>query len=444
MDSLAVEGTVFEHAIATCPATGPSVASIITGVHRAAHGVMRNGVRLRSEVTTLAEVLREHGFRTAAVLANPVVSGKGFEQGFDAFDMAPDLKRGGPAMFEGSAVVKQARRLLDDVGEKRFFLWVHFMDPHGPYFPPARYRARFPTTSYLRPGEKRLPLSASNYGYGIIPKYQRLRRLDHPAGYRARYDAEIRYTDDLVRGLVRLLERRGLWRRTIFVLTADHGESLGDHGVYFQHGWHAYDGTLRVPLLIRAPGLVPAGGRVDASVSLVDVAPTILDLLGILSPPGIEGRSLRPLMAGTGTDRSAFAQTYYGNRLIVLQRGPWKYILTPGPPVRRRSLPGFPSVKYGPQDPRGGDGWKQHWPTQRREELYHLPIDPGETHNLARERPAVTRRFRRKLRRWLKGQEIRARRRIARDGAEAAAKRTLWETPSRTTTQQLRALGYLD
>jgi arylsulfatase A-like enzyme len=384
--------------------------------------VVRNDVALREEVRSLAEILRDSGYRTAGTVANPLLESRfGFGQGFEHFSMPPTIELLGPGMLEGSAVVREAERLLDVVGDDPFFLWLHFMDPHGPYFPPERYRALFDAQRYLRTGEGDLAIAKSNYGFRIVPAYQAVENRGSPADYRARYDAEIRYTDDHVDAVLRALRSRGLLERSIVVLTADHGESLGEHDYYFQHGMLAYENSLRVPLLVRAPGLVPAGRRITPSISLIDVAPTILDLLGIDAANEMEGRSLLPLLRGEPRDRAAFAQTPYGDGRIALRFGAHKYIFSP--PMR----PTFfqPGVTEYPLRP-----------TPAREELYDLTTDPGETRDLAPDRGAMVRRFRRRVERWLAVQGIRQARSSTGDAAQAS--------PDPAITRQLQALGYVD
>jgi arylsulfatase A-like enzyme len=417
LDALARESTLFESAITTCPATAPALASLLTGLHRAAHGVRRNGSQLPPTVRVLAEILKEHGFHTAAVVANPIVDHKGFERGFDTFTMAPSPPALGLAQYNGETVLPEVERVLDRLTPP-FFVWVHFMDPHGPYFPPADYRALFDATSYRWPGEEPLPLSETNYGLGTIPRYQQVGMEREPAGYRARYDAEVRYTDDHLRRLVGLLQTRGLWQQSLFVLTADHGESLGEHDYYFQHGWFLYDDALRVPLLLRAEGVLPAGQRVAQTVSLIDIAPTVLNLLGLPPPEAMEGRSLLALIRGREKDhRPVFAESEYGNRLVALRLDDEKYIFTPRP---------LPSAQNAPRR----DAWKAAWPTAAGRELYDLATDPGETANLATRRRQHLHDLARRVRAWRRSQAARALSDLSPLTPEII--------------RQLRALGYVD
>jgi arylsulfatase A-like enzyme len=434
IDALAAQSVVFDNAIATCPATAPSIASTLTGHHRASHGVRRNGSLLHPSVTTLAEMLQSQGYRTAAVVSNPSIgrSGTGFDQGFDEFSFPPPIGQAIPGdpkpRFTGLAVVRDAERIIQQDDERPLFLWLHLMDPHGPYYPPAEYQELFDPEDYPA-GPARLPTSKSDYGLGVLPRYQRIASemipgivpKVIPARYRARYDAEIRYADDHVGTIIDALRAAGLWDHSIFVLTGDHGESLGEHDYFFQHGWFAYTSSLSVPLLIRAPGILPGGERVTSTLSLIDLAPTVLDLAGLAGGEEMEGRTLRPLVDGTERDRPAFAQTYYGNRVTALRQGPMNYILTPPPP---------------PEDqPRHRDGWMPFWPTEGTEELYDLTTDPGETRNIIGERSGQASELRARLGRWLTDQEKRT--------------KSLPHEPDRvrldkTLTDQLRALGYVD
>jgi arylsulfatase A-like enzyme len=322
-------------------------------------------------------------------------------------------------------LVAEVERLLDGfAGGAPFFLWAHFMDPHGPYFPPPEYRDRFPADDYRWPDDPpMLPIGGTNFGLGIVPAYQVVQGETSPAVYRARYDAEVRYVDDHVGAVVRALETRGLSDRTVLVLTADHGESLGEHGYYFAHGWYAYDDTLRVPLLLRGPG-VPAGRRVKESVSLIDLAPTVLDLLGLLPVQAMEGTSLRPFLVGTAERREAFAQTYYGEGLAAYQLGTLKYVFKPprAAGARPASDPPFPDA---------GQEW-----------LFDLAADPGETTSVLGERGDVARTMRERLQEWLRAQEERGRGRVAESPRQGSVPLRVQGDPQ--VERQLRALGYVD
>ncbi len=323
--ALAAAGTVLEQAWAVTPVTLPSHASLFTGLYPPVHGVRHNGIhRLAERRTTLAEILLRQGFRTAAFLSAAVLDRRyGLDQGFEVYD---DSLAGGRAtdlrmMAERPATATVAAALawlagLEDT--ERFFLWVHLFDAHAPYEPPSPWAERFAG----RP-----------------------------------YDGEIAALDAALGRLLtqpRVADRPG----TVVMVVADHGESLGEHGEV-THGMLAYDATLRIPWMVRAPGS-PAGRRLASPASQVDLLPTALDLLGLNSLSEADepaGRSLGPAIR-SGTDpaeaagRALYAETlvplytYGWAELRVVRQGKWKLIEAPEP------------------------------------ELYDLAADPGEERNL--------------------------------------------------------------
>jgi arylsulfatase len=419
LDTLAAESTVFEHAMATSPSTAPSIASLLTGMHRASHGVHANGATLPDAVETVSELLRANGYRTAARIANPMLeANRGFAQGFDDFSMPSTLSRQAPNFFDGAPLVEEVVGLIDELAGSLFFLWVHLYDPHGPYHPPQAYRDSFRAEDYRWEGEADLPLSSGLNGLSLLPVYQAVGALRAPSAYRANYDAEIRYTDDHVQAIVARLRARGIWDRIVFVLTADHGESLGEHGYYFQHGWFAYEDCVRVPLLVRAPRLLPSGSRVRSPVSVIDVAPTLLALLGLPPRPDMEGTSLVGAARGEVAERPVFAQSYHGTGSAAVRLGRRKYIFTP---ARSPAAP----------PPSALDG--VILPAAPRHELYDVVADPGEIRDLAATDVEGLRDLQQRLRAWLAAQQERVKVR-----ASAPIKRDpLLEA-------QLHALGYVN
>ena len=264
-DRLAAEGIRFEQAYAPVPLTLPSHATMMTGLYPFYHGVRDNGTfRLDDNALTLAETLRQHGYQTGAAVAAFVLDHRfGLDQGFDAYsDDLPansEFERFMVPYRHAADVVDSAVGWLQTTGKDRpFFLWAHFFDPHFPYLTPLSF-----------------------------PFYQ-----GHP------YDCEIAYVDSQMGRLLAYLEDMpSNGRPTVIVVTADHGESLGQHGEN-THGYFVYNATLAVPLVIRRPDGSRAGKTVRTPVSLADVMPTILDLVGLPVPDELEihGRSLVPLI----------------------------------------------------------------------------------------------------------------------------------------------------
>lgn len=355
LDGLAARGTLFEDVSAPAPLTSPSHGSLLTGLYPDRLGVHDNGgARLPSDAHTLAEFLQESGFRTAAfVSAFPLERRFGTDQGFDVYDDSLSSSSAGAATARGAAADDMARRFFYDEraasdvvdaalpwlheagrGDRPFFAWVHFFDPHADYRPPSRFAAQYGPRSY---------------------------------------EGEIAYVDEQIGRLLSAVRTKGV---TIAVV-ADHGESLRDHQE-MTHGLFVYQSTIRVPCILAGPD-VPAGRRVATPASLVDVLPTLLELLGLDPPEEVDGESLVPLLRGKAELRgdaeahgdaelrgnaepSARAiygeclasQLHYGwAALRFVRRGGWKLIDAPTP------------------------------------ELYDLAADPHETRNLAAERPEL-------------------------------------------------------
>jgi arylsulfatase A-like enzyme/Flp pilus assembly protein TadD len=365
IDALAREAVVFDHATATVPLTFPSHSSMFTGLVPPHHGVRDNGGFFLDEAkTTLAERLKQAGFATGAFVAAWVLESKwGLAQGFDTYSDQFDLSKYkvvslGTVQKPGDEVMSDALAWLETVKSRRFFAWVHLYDPHTPYDPPEPFASRYPKQPYL---------------------------------------GEIAYTDHVVGRLTTWLRQQGLLERTVVVLTADHGESLGDHGEA-THAYFVYDATTHVPLIIRTPWSIQ--GRRSLQVSGVDVMPTALDLVGLPPEPGIDGRSLARaiLDPDAAEDSVAYSETY------------------------------FPRYHFGWQHLRALRSEKYKYVDAPEPELYDLAGDPGETKNIYR---AFSRR----------GEEMRLR-------MEALAKSDTGAAPERRsldpdTLQRLAALGYV-
>jgi arylsulfatase A-like enzyme/Tfp pilus assembly protein PilF len=319
IDRLAAAGVRFTHADAQTPLTLPSHATLLSGRYPFAHGVRDNaGFRFPADVDTLATLLRSRGYRTGAfVSAFPLDARFGLARGFDIYDdRLSESPR--PAFLEqeraGAATVARARAWLDAPHDRPTFCWVHLYEPHFPYTPPEPYASRFADNAY---------------------------------------EGEVAAADAALAPLLQPIVENGATTRPIVVLTADHGESLGEHGES-THGIFAYEATLHVPLVVYAPGRLDPGVRDDV-IRQIDVAPTILDLAGVPLPQEIDGRSARTPHTDTPT-------SYFEALSGALNRG-W----APLRGVRRGTLK-FIELPIP--------------------ELYDLAADPGERRNLAEARTA--------------------------------------------------------
>lgn len=292
LDRLARDGVVFERAFTTAPITGPAHASILSGTYPPYHRVRDNDAfAVPEEIPWLPSMLREHGWRTMAVIAaHPLRAGIGFNRGFDSYSdeleappgslIITNLHTVGVASRSGERISDEFRRWLDARSRDpaQFFAWLHYYDPHWPWEPPGTYASLFPTDPY---------------------------------------DGEIAYMDECIGTVLHALDEHGLTESTGVVVVGDHGEGLMEHGE-LTHGLLAYNGTLRVPLILRLPWL-EARGRVDDFVSVVDVVPTILEALGVdAGGSPLQGRTLLPLAAASLTeedpaakDRTLYFETHY-------------------------------------------------------------------------------------------------------------------------------------
>ncbi|MCD6451952.1 MAG: sulfatase-like hydrolase/transferase [Acidobacteria bacterium] len=306
LDKLAEEGILFEDAHCDVPLTFPSHTSIMTGTYTLHHGMKDNGYYfLPDEATTLAEILKGKGYTTGAVMGAYVLDSKwGLAQGFDFYYDSFDIKKFksfslGDIQRRGDEVLKHGISWLDKNKGERFFLWLHFYDPHTPYDPPEPFKSEYMGRPYI---------------------------------------GEIAYTDMLVGKAIDYLKKNDLLDKTIIVVVGDHGESLGEHKEA-THGFFIYEATTHVPLIFRFPGRKYRGERISELVRTIDITPTILNALGIPIPKEIEGRSLIPLMVGkkakgtiTAYSESYFPRFHYGwSELKAIQTRRYKYIDAPKP-----------------------------------------------------------------------------------------------------------------
>ncbi len=298
LDELAARGVLFEHALTPTPRTTQSVSTIMTALYPQTHGVRSLWDRLPRARLTLAEAFRNAGYLTAAFWTTTFLDEKrGLSQGFDEYEnTAQESDRA--VHVSDRAILWLSKRVgpRPDRGRRDrrrpFFLWLHYRDPHMPYDPPPEDRIWVDPT-YVGQFTK----ATSFWPTKQIAVYNHL-GLIGPADVAqatALYDGEIHYADRQIRRVSKALEERGLLEKTLIVVTSDHGEGLGEHGYYFDHGDVLLESSIEVPLILAGPEL-PVG-RVQSQVGLIDVAPTIARLAGIAWPAGGDGRDLGPTIA---------------------------------------------------------------------------------------------------------------------------------------------------
>ena len=303
VDAFAGESMLFSRCFAQAPITRPSCGTIVSGYYPHELKVFKNNDKLPAPVTTVAELLREEGYRTIGVVSNFMLHrGAGFEQGFDYYDDKMDemeLVRRIPERI-AEKTTDAAINLLRLHHRNRFFLWIHYQDPHGPYTPRPPCDAMFAAGSN---GDRELPVNETVSGMGGIPSYQDLDGIRSYNHYVAQYDGEIRYFDEHFGRLVAELKALGLYDNSVIIFTADHGEGMGEHDYYFAHGEYVYNSLIHVPLIIRH-GAREAGIREDYA-QLADIVPTILGAAGITADGTLHGSDL---LEGTPGDRHILSE----------------------------------------------------------------------------------------------------------------------------------------
>jgi arylsulfatase len=298
IDAIAAQGAVFERGIAAAPTTAPAHASILTSRYPREHSIGYLTGRTRLDgAHTLADRFAAGGYQRAAFVSNPNLRRRlGFDRGFEHYDdelRDPEANR--PGQLERSAEETSARAiawLASADAARPAFVWLHLQDPHGPYAAPAPFAGRFAPEPER--GETRLPVNPNQDGRGGIPNYQARPGLALPSEYRARYADEIFYADAAVGRVVAAAEARAASRGLALLLTADHGEFMGEDDIWFAHFHNALPPLARVPFVLRAPG-IPAQRRAEPA-SHVDVLPTLLELAGLPVPRESRGLALGPFL----------------------------------------------------------------------------------------------------------------------------------------------------
>ena len=369
IDRIGAGGTIFSQVNSQVPLTLPSHVSLLTSTYPFVNGVEDNGQQLAPNAVTLARVLKSHGYRTAAFVGGFVLDRRfGLDQGFDVYEGPSDPrsqpgKDPGDIKRFGEDVTRAATQWLDRNADQPFFLFVHLYDLHTPYT---------------------LPASEQRHGVG--------------------YDAQLGYVDKVLGGFWAALEQRHLINGALVVFTGDHGESLHDHGES-THGYFVYQSTLRVPLIIHWPAGLPGfATQLSEPVSLLDIAPTLLQIAGIDRPAQFQGHNLVNLLTGTAAAKTGESEQIYSESL-------------------------YPHAHFGTAGLRALRIGRHKYIQAPRPEFYDLVEDPGEEHNLYETQKSMALEFRRRL-------ELLRARYGSRTTSRAAE-------PSPEVIAQLKSLGYL-
>lgn len=374
LDGLAGQGARFTACYPQGIYTFPSHTSLLTGVHHATHR-LSNGDAFPYAVPTMADYLNERGYVTAGFVSNGMLAAdRGLGDAFTVYDDGLTPGEANPTFSRAAAATtERALVWLGESSAESQFLFIHYNDCHGPIRLPETYQNLFVNDPYYVPGSP-LPIGR---GRGVIPAEYALPGHVAPGYYVAQYDAAIRTIDDQISRLLSTLLARWAWEEMLVIVTGDHGEAMGEHGIYFTHGKGFYEEFLRTPLLLGG-GAIPAGGVFSQAVRHIDVLPTLLDTLEIVRPDHLDGISLWPWLHGATT--SAPVELFDYHRLSAyIRQEDWKYITQ----LDYSLAPDW--------------HWRQRWRsllTRPQEELYHLARDPAEQVNLIQHERARARAMR--------------------------------------------------
>jgi len=327
IDALARDGTVFDRAFTFWPKTRGSFVAIHSGRRPSQNGYSRKHPVLLGFNPTIAEVLRQAGYTTAAIVDNSNVAARlGYAKGFESYRETWEERDLRTEMDRARAITEGSVRFLQGLPrDKPFFLWLHYVNPHTPYTPPPPYDKAF-LDGDARTGPRLRPVASF---HGGIPKQLAVKGEDRLGYYVAQYDGEIAATDHEVGRVLEALRSSAAGSRSVVIVTSDHGESLGEHDYYFDHGQDLFDPCLAIPLIVVMPG-APKGSRSDILASTLDLMPTILDAAKLSYPADLAGVSLLPVVTGRESTRPKQLYAQNDRGLSAAFDGRYKTVASPG------------------------------------------------------------------------------------------------------------------
>jgi choline-sulfatase len=429
LKKLAASGVVFNDCQAQAPWTKSSIASLMTSLYAFTHGIVSDADTIPTGAATLAEQLRAGGYVTASIVSTPFVGrATGLERGFDTLLESPvvqrQIKQPTDRGTDSAALNRVVFPWLDQHHDEPFFLYAHSTDPHAPYEPPAPFDAAFAKPSETPAFDRayaRLQGDHSSGGGDVVSREMCQKAGINPDAFirqaMDRYDSEIQHNDHSLELLIGKLKRLGILDDTLIIVVSDHGEEFWDHG-WTAHAHSVYQELTHVMLLMWNPVLLPTHRNINEPVQLIDVMPTILDLLGLKTPQIVEGQSMVPLIKG---------QTFKRRGLVMSSRfAPAR----PEGPVPENSTDGFAIID---------SHWKFIYRNKaakagaKKVELYDRNIDRSERHDISAEHPHEVEAMMGALSQWIDAQN-QIRLMVGHPGTTQLDRKTL---------DQLRSLGYL-
>jgi len=394
IDKLAKGGILFTQAISTASFTAASLNAVLFSVYP--HNLAKfNPYSSETPTPSLAKVLRDNGYYTGLISNYDLLYYilRGIKKDYDVINIYKQSNN-------AKVVTRSAINFIQNNRSKPFFLWLHYFDPHGPYRPPSPYNKFYVYDNYYQKGKIAHILTNSKdkfFGFGGIPITIVENDITDLSYYISQYDGEIKFTDEQIGLVLKELRNLGLENNTLIIITADHGETLGDHNLYFCHSGHLYDDLLRVPLVIKFNKIFPKNKIITKQVQTIDIATTILEILQINIPLSFKGKSLNSLIKNNNSNfrTLAFAEAFMGYHIRAIRTDRWKLIYSE-------------SNKY---------------------ELYDLKNDPKELNNIINIADEQFKLLKQELNNWF-------------DKINPIALEEI--TPiDKTTREKLKSLGYL-
>jgi arylsulfatase A-like enzyme len=415
IDQIAAGGVLCENFFCAGLPTQPSFTSLYTGQHPIRHGIVSHGgaAKLATDTPTLAQIALRNGYTTCAIdnlMRDRLWFGRGYE-----FYIDPGQRRVLSLCVTAEELNGRAIPWIRQHKDEPFFLFMHYWDPHTPYNAPDKYRKLFYNGGDPYDPENTSLDSFWETPFGTLARDTWLATDDgivtDPAFIEAMYDQEIRHVDDGIAELVAAIDDLGLGENTIIAIIGDHGESMTEHGIFFDH-WGLYESTLHIPLIVRAPGRVPAGSRLTPLLQNHDLAPTLLEAAGLPVPRSMDGQSFWNLLTGKSADGGRDEIVCCECTLQAkwcLRTHDYKFIL-----AREEDVYGNPL-----------------------RELYDLRSDPKEEHNIAAQQPQVALEMEQRLESWIAERLLQFKRPqdpLVQQGISLKAVVEQWKSYERTTS----------
>ncbi len=386
IESLANKGFVFQNCFSNSATTNPAHSSIFTSLYPIQHGVEKNWIKLNDSFVTMAEILKSHKYKTYAFTSSELFKSNNLNQGFDYFNEPENTRKNFKKKYRPAEyTIKEIEKIFSKRSSKeRSFIWIHLFDPHRPYYPPSKYLDQIKNlndkkeiVSFLENKHKIDPKIYKNIIFSKRGKSEFFKNNpDYYKGWSASdimydqinlYDSEISYVDDQIKKIYKFFERSGMTKKSLWILTGDHGEGLGNHN-WFMHVREIYSESIKIPLIFYFSDSNRAG-KIKNYVEHIDILPSILELLDISNPISNSfSKSFATIL--TGEKKSNNKKFLFAKREIFKKRK-WK-----------KKIPVFSNYEHGDKYSIIHENYQFIFRTEGLNELFNIKTDPYETDNI--------------------------------------------------------------